>query len=118
MIDRRDSPWYPAMPLFSPERAKEWKPVSAQVRCELEQFVADRAMSQCAADAPRLTEIANYLVNLNRPEEALGVVERALDVDPEHVEALRTGGIVPRGRNRYGEALDCYDRAIAVSPAD
>ena len=39
MLDRNDSPWYPAMRLFRQSRRKEWKPVLDQVKSELEKLV-------------------------------------------------------------------------------
>ncbi|WP_053076781.1 tetratricopeptide repeat protein [Caenimonas sp. SL110] len=43
LVDREDSPWYPGvMRVFRDKRARDWAPLIARVRSELEQFVRSK----------------------------------------------------------------------------
>lgn len=43
LLGREDSPWYPTMRLFRQQRAKEWEPVIAEVRKQLQTLTEVRA---------------------------------------------------------------------------
>ncbi len=54
---------------------------------------------------------------LEQWDEALGSYGRALDLDPADAEAWRARGIALfNGKKAYREALDSFDRALALAP--
>ena len=58
-------------------------------------------------------------INLNmmeRPDEAKALLDRLLAEDPADLRILDTIGTILRGRKRYEEAVDYYNRAIALIP--
>jgi tetratricopeptide (TPR) repeat protein len=55
---------------------------------------------------------------LGRTEEAAAHFERALQLDPHDAPALDRLALVRIGQRQFAEALDLYDRLIAISPED
>lgn len=51
-------------------------------------------------------------------DEALAELNYAVALDPTNVEAYMSRGKIYRAEGRYGEALDSYRRAAALSPND
>jgi tetratricopeptide (TPR) repeat protein len=58
------------------------------------------------------------LAELGHHEEAFGCYDRALALDPSHVNAWVNKGTSLDGLGRWEEALACYDRALALDPRD
>ncbi|MGZ3158097.1 MAG: tetratricopeptide repeat protein, partial [Burkholderiaceae bacterium] len=56
------------------------------------------------------------LLKLQRFEEALHSQNRALAIEPEHVEGLNQRGNVLLELNRHQEALVCYEQILAIIP--
>jgi tetratricopeptide (TPR) repeat protein len=54
------------------------------------------------------------LLDLDKPEEALGVFNDILTLDPGHTETLVKKGDTLERLHRLDEAIDCYDAAIAA----
>lgn len=54
------------------------------------------------------------LLDLDKPEEALGVFNDILTIDPGHTETLVKKGDTLERLRRLDQALDCYDAAIAA----
>jgi len=54
------------------------------------------------------------LLDLDKPEEALGVFNDILTIDPGHTETLVKKGDTLERLRRLDEAIDCYDAAIAA----
>src|SRR5712664_3863029 len=93
-----------AAALFSAGNLKEaWSLCDAILRADARHFYA---LHLAAAIAARRGEW----------EECLRLASRALDVQPHHPEVLANRGTALRMLNRFDEALDDYDRALAVSP--
>ncbi|HKU77306.1 MAG TPA: tetratricopeptide repeat protein [Pyrinomonadaceae bacterium] len=59
--------------------------------------------------------LAGILADMDRNEEALGALDRALLLDPESLEALRKKGVILSTLKRYDEALVFADRALSIS---
>ncbi|MFI3223307.1 MAG: tetratricopeptide repeat protein, partial [Methylococcaceae bacterium] len=49
-------------------------------------------------------------------EDAITIIERSLQLNPNQADALNNHGIALRGPKRYKDALVSYDRAIALKP--
>ncbi len=56
------------------------------------------------------------LLELKRPEEALGSCDKALAIEPNSVEALTNRGNVLFALKRLEEALASHDKALAIKP--
>ncbi|MFQ5892433.1 MAG: tetratricopeptide repeat protein, partial [Candidatus Methanofastidiosia archaeon] len=58
------------------------------------------------------------LRNLQRYEEALQALDRALELDPEDVYAWYTRGLTLLNLQKYEEALQVFDRVLELDPED
>ncbi|NVL67788.1 tetratricopeptide repeat protein, partial [Escherichia coli] len=56
------------------------------------------------------------LTRQNRSAEALGCINRALDVEPDFAPALVLKGDILRKRGVRDEALGCYEQALMSMP--
>jgi predicted O-linked N-acetylglucosamine transferase (SPINDLY family) len=54
----------------------------------------------------------------NRPAEAIAAYRDFLQRQPAHGAALRLLGLLLSQQQRHAEALDCYDRALAIDAAE
>jgi tetratricopeptide (TPR) repeat protein len=76
--------------------------------------------STSALPEPRPQRIAvlvakgQSLLDLDKPEEALGVFNDILTIDPGHTETLVKKGDTLERLRRLDEAIECYDAAIAA----
>ena len=60
---------------------------------------------------------ATYL-NFGRLDEALDYMQKALDKRPEFGDALNAIGVIYTKKRQYDTALQYYNRALALLPAD
>ncbi|AKB51048.1 TPR domain protein, putative component of TonB system [Methanosarcina barkeri str. Wiesmoor] len=58
----------------------------------------------------------NDLMELGRDEDALKVINKSIDIDPNNDYAWNIKGNVLYHLGRYDEALQAYDKAIAINP--
>jgi len=58
---------------------------------------------------------AQSLIELSRDEEAVGCLERAIQMNPEFADAWESKGVCLHYAGMYEEAVTCYDRALWVS---
>jgi tetratricopeptide (TPR) repeat protein len=63
-------------------------------------------------DAADWQEKAHCLGHLNRFDEALEAVDRAIELDQNYTKAWNTRGSVLRSLNRYAEALESWDKTL------
>ena len=75
-----------------------------------------KAIALNAKVAAAHNDLGNALLDLNRPEEALGSYERAIALNPEVALAHNNRGNVLLGLKRPEEALASYNKAIALKP--
>ncbi|MEK9970342.1 MAG: tetratricopeptide repeat protein [Ferrovibrio sp.] len=73
-------------------------------------------MTDLPAD-PALLQEAIRLHTGGRPAEALAAYGAFLHQQPDHAAAWQLLGLLHGQQNRPGEALRCYERALAVTPA-
>jgi len=73
-----------------------------------------RALELSPDDPEILANRGMTLLKMDRREEALRNLNRALELSKDHVRALvaRAATLRGLGRDRYGEALDDYNRAV------
>jgi tetratricopeptide (TPR) repeat protein len=58
------------------------------------------------------------LFNLNRNEEAINYYDRALEIDPEMLEALFNKGLLLYAEDKKEEALTWIDKALIIDPTN
>ena len=75
-----------------------------------------RAIGQNAKVAGAHSNLANALMLVNRPEEALASYDRAIALSPDYAEAFNNRGNALLILKRPEDALASYDRAIALIP--
>lgn len=51
-----------------------------------------------------------------KPDEALTLIDRAIEIRPDYADAYNNRGNVLQGLNRFSEALVSYDRSISLKP--
>ena len=61
-------------------------------------------------------EQGNVLFNLGRDEESLVCYDKALEIDPNNVNAWNNKGDALFDLGRYEESLVCYDKALEIDP--
>ncbi len=85
--------------------------------CAIE--TADRAARRVQDHATALTAIgAAYSMTTTDQERAGSFIERALAIDPNNAWAWMRAGWMKAIYNQIDGALECFDRALALSPHD
>lgn len=105
----------------NPDTASEWmaRSYSLQARSQLNEALA--AARSAAAKAPQFgaawIRVAELEMSFGRTSEALTAVERGLELSPRQAQGLALKGFVLAARKQGPEALEYFDRAIAVDGA-
>src|SRR4030066_1853358 len=68
--------------------------------------------------AEALEEIIQFYFEHEQFEEALAFTERLLAFQPYSSEAWQRKGMILNNLVRYDEALECYEQALSLNPAD
>ncbi|MBK8740773.1 MAG: tetratricopeptide repeat protein [Betaproteobacteria bacterium] len=76
-------------------------------------FLASLAL--VPARVSTLANLAATRIKLSRPEEALALLEQAIAVDPENVDAWCHRGEALADLGRHDEALACFDRVVRAA---
>jgi tetratricopeptide (TPR) repeat protein len=77
------------------------------------QTIQDVSISE---DVDDLNQKGNDLSNQGKYQEAIEYYERALRIDPNHVNALNNKGVALANQGEYKEAIECYDKALEIDP--
>ena len=79
---------------------------------------AERLYRRVLRDNPRNVDAMRLLaliaLKLDRPDDAELLLQEAIRVAPDFLLAILDLGRLLKEQDRYGEALDCFDRAIAL----
>lgn len=67
-------------------------------------------------DADVCWYLAQIMMQTGRSQEALAVLQRALELEPDHGGALVARGDLAASKQEYAEALRLYERAAEVDP--
>ena len=142
LLDRTDTPWYPTMILFRQRVAGQWSDPIGQLKRALDAVVAgarpadvhkllatqpaeskpargepaESAPTSPAADAEALCRQGDQLARDNHINEAIAHYQRALQINPNHLDALTNLGNALNATGRAADALIPLDRALRLSP--
>jgi cytochrome c-type biogenesis protein CcmH len=81
----------------------------------------ERVLKLAPNDATSLADYADVLAVTNDRKlegEPLKLIERALKLDPDNLKALTLAGTAAFRRGEYARAVDYWDHAVRVGPAD
>lgn len=107
MLDRDDSPWYPAMRLFRQTSPGNWCALIEQIRQELLQLP-----NLAGYHAQRGVE----LMKSGFTDEAEEAFSRSVQLNPGNAETHCNRGVALDAMGRYDEALVCYREALSIKP--
>ena len=66
-----------------------------------------------------LQHVLGFVLNFaGRPEEAIGPIQRALEIDPNFTGALRTLALAQTSIGKGAEAVELLQRALRQNPSD
>jgi len=105
----------------TPATASEWmaRSYSLQSRSELSEALA--AARAAAAKSPRFgaawIRVAELEFSFGRTKEALTALEQGLELSPRQAQGLALKGFMLAAHRKNSEALELFDRAIAVDGA-
>ena len=126
LLKRSDSPWYPTFRIFRQTALGDWNGVVEEVFKSLAAFLglfrsySDQSPREsCKAAPSELTEILQDALdqhNQGNVAQAITDYRRALEVHPEHPEALNYLGVALAQEGRHAEAIAPLSRAVALQP--
>jgi protein O-GlcNAc transferase len=88
----------------------------AAERCLKQALTLDSLSDPQRAEA--LIHLGRILGRLRQSDEALGVFQQAVDLQPDSVRPLRSLADALHGARRAGEALPLYEKALALDGSD
>lgn len=124
LLERSDSPWYPAMRLFRQQPGQTWEPVVAAIALELRRWLQTHGpdcaegrlpVLPVAAHGPDIEQVV-AVYGSGRHRDALGMAERALAAEPDNAAWLNVAGACCRALGRAEAAERHWRRALALSP--
>lgn len=137
LLDRDDTPWYPAMKLFRQSRPGGWRELMARVVVALQDLVQANATTMSATGtgvvnhgrgaimeprdepdtqvAARLREAMDHH-GAGRYEAAARLYEQILEREPDNADALRLLGTIAQRRGDLEQAARHMERALAAVP--
>jgi len=107
LLNRDDSPWYPAMRLFRQTSQGDWRSVIARVRQELAQMLSDREFHN---------RRGVMLLRNGETVSAELAFARALTLDPDFADAYSNRGAALDAQDRREDALVCFQSALRCKP--
>ena len=113
LLDREDSPWYPAARLFRQRLRGDWEDVFDQVAQALGAVAATFVPSDSADAEFRL---GRDLQQQNQFAGAIECYERALRIDPNYAAAHSNLGVVKQHAGLLAEAIAHYRQALEIDP--
>jgi len=114
LLDRDDSPWYPAMRLFRQKRDGDWTGLFVEVEAALVGLLKETAPQKANAQSHTYRGFA--LHRMRRFDEALAAFDQAIALKPDSAEAWYWRGNCFLDMDRLAEALEAYDRAMTLQP--
>ncbi len=82
---------------------------------------AERLYRQVLRRSPRNVDAMRLLaliaVKMGHADDAENLLEHAISIAPDFQLAILDLGRLRKNQDRYGEALECFDRAIALDPS-
>ncbi|HEX9707802.1 MAG TPA: sulfotransferase [Steroidobacteraceae bacterium] len=104
---------------LSPERRLMALAAEHQKEGRIEE--AERLYRRVLRDSPRNVDAMRLLaliaVKVDHADDAENLLEHAISIAPDFLMAILDLGRLRKDQDRYGEALECFDRAIALDPS-
>ena len=133
LLDRDDSPWYPAARLFRQPRFGDWQSVLQRVAQALSAATFPAAGPETDADpgpvrtarvlrarqdatAAALLTQAVDAHRQGRLDDAEGFYRQILAIVPGHFDALHMLGVLQAQRSNFPDAIDLIGHALALRP--
>ena len=133
LLDRDDTPWYPAARLFRQPRTDDWQSVLQRVAQALSAATFPEAGPETMADPGPVRSAQTLRVRQEetvaallsqaveahrqgRMDDADGLYRQILAVSPEHFDALHMLGVLQAQRLNFPDAIDLIGRALALRP--
>ncbi len=118
MLDREDSPWYPAMSLFRQQAPGDWSAVLAAVKSALLARLADFRAESSQRSAALETSYAEGLALLRTacPDDAEKALVNAYLIDPRVSEIFNALGVLCREKGLDHVASRFFRHAVALDP--
>ncbi|MBU1112570.1 MAG: tetratricopeptide repeat protein [Candidatus Omnitrophica bacterium] len=73
--------------------------------------------SEAVLSADKLMILASQSFKNNKTEEAISLIEKSLNLNPENPEAHYRLGVIYAYLNNFPEAVTCFEKAIAKAPS-
>ncbi len=108
LLERADSPWYPAMHLFRQPSVRAWEPVLSMVA----QTLAERLPDSAAV----LTNLGAVLDNRGRHEDAVACYQNAITRDGNIAIIHYNMGNSLKNLGRTDQAQHAYEQALQLNP--
>jgi tetratricopeptide (TPR) repeat protein len=77
---------------------------------------AKNAEMDSGGTVSKLAKDGEELNNLGRYEEAIKILDKALEIDASYVVARYSKGVSLHNLGKYQDAVECYDRALEIKP--
>ncbi|NTU58115.1 MAG: tetratricopeptide repeat protein [Chlorobiaceae bacterium] len=120
LLDRADTPWYPAMKLYRQDAIGDWAGVLEKISGDLAAFgrLMNRTLSpEEALDQPRdLIRQALALHQMGQLDQARLRYEQILRIQPDHFDSLHLLGVIASQRQNHRLAIELISRAIEIYP--
>ena len=126
MLDRDDSPWYPAMRLFRQTKLNDWDEVFERIQAELRDVVCQSIQngdelvkaSQCHGTMPLAQHPDRSIANQGAVDAAAGQngVEARRAKSDQTAEQCNTFGCKSLEEGRLEEAAGYFRRAVQLDP--
>ena len=134
-LDRQtNSPWYPSLRIFNQTRFGNWSDVVQAIAAEIALLPAPKNIQALSASPPQATPLsssnqviysteqaitlASQLQYAGKLTEALQVLMQALELEPNHAQALHLYGVLLHQVGRFDESISSIKKAIAANPQE
>ena len=127
LLNREDSPWYPAAKLFRQPSSGDWASVMTSLKAAIAQRFNIQAMPDSVPKAairslptivtqPTLVMQGKALADKGLFAEAIAVYTQAISQEPDNTIAYNNLGVALQKKGDYAAALDAYNQAITRNP--
>ncbi|RMF25554.1 MAG: tetratricopeptide repeat protein, partial [Cyanobacteria bacterium J083] len=114
-LDKSDTPWYQNMKLFRQPTRGDWQAVFEQVKQQL-QLTLPINKRQITSNSYNLQQQAIQTYETGNVEEAIQLLQQAINLQPEQVNLYINLGKVYQEQKQFTLAENLYREAITLNP--